>query len=127
MNVAAFALRLYRKGFKGDDFVAIADGLLIVEPIRPPAVVSGLHVAEKAREIPGQLCLAHRVVARGFLDDTVPWVEIGDVVLCRLSHLDPIQPDTNLLAIEAKHVLAIIGDADAANEEVADSEVIDST
>lgn len=117
MNTESFALRIYARasgdrlfaGFRGSDFNphSMMAGVVIVEPVRLPALVGGLHVSA---DLPGIACLAYRVLAVAALQDIGDTLalEPGDVVVLRTSQLDPLQPDQNVLAILGKHIIAKI-------------------
>ena len=113
MNTEAFAARLYSGGgtHKASDF-RLPLHLIVVEPVRPPAVLSGLYVPDAVRNLPGQFALAHRVVAiaRGADVALTPAGElvVGTLVKCHEAFLDPLQPNGNLLVIDVKHVRAIL-------------------
>ena len=111
-NVESYAERLYRFGHRPEDFAELADGLIVVSPIRPPQVVSGLHVPGQAKDIPGQFALTHKVEAVAADVPSGPlFLCVGDIIKCTEAHLDPLEPGCNLLSIHAKHVKAVVARA----------------
>jgi hypothetical protein len=122
MNYAALATRLYSRGFRADDFLKgqVKDNELIVAALRPPGVTAGIITSPATDKLPGTGCIAYVVVAKGFIDTEPDSYrrcpspvapldpEVGDVVLVRTAHLDPLSFDLNLHAIKAEHVLHIM-------------------
>lgn len=109
MSIEAFAADVYAKGYRPEHFLNLKDGMLLLEPVRPPQMTVGIHVPERARDIPGQFCLAHRIVAMAEVQpkDALK-VNVGDIVKTREAHLDPIDPTGNLLCIRAEHIIGVI-------------------
>jgi len=112
-NLESYAERLYRFGHRPEDFADLAAGLIVVSPIRPPQVVSGLHVPGQAKDIPGQFALTHKVEAvAADVPETGPlYLSVGDIIKCTEAHLDPLEPGCNLLSIPAKHIKAVVARA----------------
>lgn len=116
-NLPAFVLRLWRHGFAAGDFKRIRRGVVMMSPLRPPDTVAGIKIPAGAREIPGTMTIIQRVEARGpmpllwFLRGIVR-VKVGDVVVVRLSHLDPLHVNTDMMAIEAQQIYAVLEPAD---------------
>jgi len=116
MNVEALALRIYTHrngtpaGFTAADFCPdeMLAGVTIVEPVRPPGLVGGIYT--DAANIPGNACLVYRVLATASVQPDVGAIVLnpGDIVIVRTAHLDPLQPDLNVLAIQTKHIIARI-------------------
>lgn len=106
MNTQALSARIYVEGFKAADFQMLKPGLVIVEPIRPPELLRGIHSPE-SKQVPGSACLLFKVLA---VADQMPGDALqlipGDVVTVRNAHLDPVQPNQNVLSIKVEHVLS---------------------
>lgn len=109
-NLEAYAERLYRRGHIPQDFAELAPGMVVVSPIRPPQVMSSLHISEAATQIPGQFALTHKVEA--VAEDVRAHAEfplaVGDIVKCYEAHLDPLDPKGNLLSIPRQHVKGVV-------------------
>ena len=113
VNIHAFMMRLVQSGFQPRDYVdvPIADGLVIVEGIKPPgSSTGGVLLPDRASaEVPVQLCLLHRVVAIGG-KVLVEGHELrrGDVVKCKEAHLDPLDHKNVLASTPGAHIKAIV-------------------
>lgn len=113
-----FTGRLYTGGFKPDDLARMSmPGVLLVRPVQPPQKVGGLFVPSSAQAMPGTMTMVHQVVQAG---PKCKRFARGDVVVCRLSHLDPLDAQTGILAIEEKHVYSPVDDSVAAIIELDD-------
>lgn len=105
--------RLYRSGWRAEDFGTLRPDTVIVEPVRPPKQVEGslLVAADQTVEIPGTMCLLFRVLAvgpRAGVDTDNLVVRPGDVCALRNAALDPLHPNGEALRIDAKHIFSIV-------------------
>jgi hypothetical protein len=105
--------RIYQNGFNADDFQSesLQPGLVLVEPVRPPAVtLGGIHTAVDWAQMPAPRCILHRIVKVGPDDASYEGPEIlvavGDIVIIRTAMAEPIHPKLEPLLIHRRHILA---------------------
>lgn len=122
---AAFIERVWRSGWRDDDFTdggEIRPDIVIVKPLRPPKKTrsiaqvkagvdggAGLILPDSVSDdVIGTICLLHEVVARGpYTDRAAPAPEDGDLVLCQLSHLDPLHESTDHIAVDRGYIYRV--------------------
>lgn len=99
-------------GFQASDFdpYLLKDGISIVVPLFPPEQLSsGIALPPQIVNLPGTGAYVYRVIAMALEQPhEAPPIEIGDVVLLRNAHLDPIQVDRKVFTIKTEHILAVI-------------------
>lgn len=106
--------RIYQNGFQPDDFAHLQPGLVVLEPVRPPAVtIGGIHTAVDWAQMPAPRCVLHKVVRVGpkDLNCDVPQLDldVGDVVVIRTAMAEPVHPSLEPLLVHRRHVLAKVG------------------
>lgn len=106
--------RIYQSGFDKEDFERLQPGLVVVEPVRPPAVtLGGIHTAVDWAQMPAPRCVLHRITVVGPKDESYdgPKLDLaaGDVVIIRTAMAEPVHPSLEPLLIHRRHVLAKVG------------------
>lgn len=116
LDLDALRQRVYAdkdSGFRAEDFREVKPGIVIVRPIRPPPKTEGgIIVPGTSHEISGQLCWLHQVVAVSDKppEDCIALVP-GDVIICMLAFLDPLDPKGDLCDILHDRIVSKVGHA----------------
>lgn len=110
---AVQAGRLYFTGINAASFVSLKPNIVLLEPVRPPAMMpNGFEAPEIMRNIGGAQCTLFRVAKLpeviSHLASEYVKVEVGDVVIVRNAMLDPVHPNNEALVIDVKHIYGVV-------------------
>ena len=106
--------RIYQNGFKAEDFLQLQPGLVVVTPVRPPAVtLGGIHTSVDWAKMPAPRCVLHKVAVVGPHDESYDGpklnLAVGDVIIIRTAMAEPVHPELEPLLVHCRHILAKVG------------------
>ena len=104
-SVVDLAIRTYHEGIHTVEIEPV--GVLLVEPVDKPTVTEqGLLLAGEEHKL--HVCFAQvhqvRAVPRGH-----DGYRVGEYVVCRAAHIDPIGPQGRIGSIRPEHVVGRVG------------------